>query len=359
MNGTTIHEAQSQYFSRPRDQRFETLEALETSVLARRNRTQSWDVPTGSIVVTAKNETDIIVNGKSTPATPTHWSFGQLSSAAGAPSGYLRKLPAPLAVDCLRHGLRHSAIETPSDAVKLMVTADDDEGDAFSLRAVTSPTYGRIWDADVVRSLRESVALADDKWFNPPEWGGKPGGLYASDRDLYALLINGGSIVNGGGERDQLHRGVIVSNSEVGKATLRVQAFLFRAVCGNHLITGVEKYEEIAIRHTLYAPERFASEFVPGLKAFAAQSTKPIEDAIHKAKDTLLPADAAERIEWLVKRGFNKLEAKSAMTLAEQEEGDARTLWNIVNGLTAYARNLAWVDARVDLETRAGKLLAA
>ena len=92
---TTLTSAQSQYFSRPRDQRFESLEDLEASVTSRRNRTQAWDVPTGSIVVMAMNETDIIVNGKTTPATPTHWSFGQLAAAAGAPSGYLRKLPAP------------------------------------------------------------------------------------------------------------------------------------------------------------------------------------------------------------------------------------------------------------------------
>jgi len=42
---------------------------------------------------------------------------------------------------------------------------------------------------------------------------------------------------------------------------------------------------------------------------------------------------------------------------ADQEEGGARSLMDIVNGITAYARGFKHTDARVDLETKAGKLL--
>jgi hypothetical protein len=37
----------------------------------------------------------LIVPGRETPVAPTHWSFGQLCYLVGAPSGYLRDLPAP------------------------------------------------------------------------------------------------------------------------------------------------------------------------------------------------------------------------------------------------------------------------
>jgi hypothetical protein len=39
------------------------------------------------------------------------------------------------------------------------------------------------------------------------------------------------------------------------------------------------------------------------------------------------------------------------------EEGDCRTLWHVIQGATAHARGFDYVDARVELETKAGKLL--
>ena len=59
-----------------------------------------------------------------------------------------------------------------------------------------------------------------------------------------------------------------------------------------------------------------------------------------------------------LKRGkFSRSEITEAIDTAKREEGDCRTLWQLVQGLTAYARGYDYVDARVDLETRAGKLL--
>ena len=60
---------------------------------------------------------------------------------------------------------------------------------------------------------------------------------------------------------------------------------------------------------------------------------------------------------WLKKRGFTGTEAKQAITYANAEEGEVKNLWNIVNGVTAYARSIQHTDNRVNLETRAGNLL--
>jgi hypothetical protein len=47
----------------------------------------------------------LIVPGRGEPVAPTHWSFGQLCTLVGAPTSYLRQLPAALCGINLQHGL--------------------------------------------------------------------------------------------------------------------------------------------------------------------------------------------------------------------------------------------------------------
>jgi len=62
-------------------------------------------------------------------------------------------------------------------------------------------------------------------------------------------------------------------------------------------------------------------------------------------------------LDWLKARGFTSTLAKASVQAARAEEGEARTLWQIVQGVTAHARSIPHTDERVDLETKAGKLL--
>jgi hypothetical protein len=88
----------------------------------------------------------LTLNGTITPCEPTHWSFGQLSTLIKAPASYLRSLNSnpQLLIDNLNHGLKNGR-----DTVKFMTIASE-EKETNTLQAVTSTTYGRIWDADCV-----------------------------------------------------------------------------------------------------------------------------------------------------------------------------------------------------------------
>jgi hypothetical protein len=55
---------------------------------------------------------------------------------------------------------------------------------------------------------------------------------------------------------------------------------------------------------------------------------------------------------------FTKPEAGRIIDLARRE-GDARTLWQLVNGGTAVARSTPHADQRVAFERRMGRLLSA
>jgi len=57
------------------------------------------------------------------------------------------------------------------------------------------------------------------------------------------------------------------------------------------------------------------------------------------------------------KRGFTKSEAESSIRTANQEEGGCRTVWDVVCGITAFARGIQHADSRVVMERKAGKLM--
>ncbi len=145
--GERIGRVSSEWFSRPDDERYLSLSALHTAVRARADRATARTVETREIRVEASRDNAermaLIVPGRDEPVAPTHWSFGQMCSLVGAPAGYLRELPAPLAGINMQHGLL-------SHRAELIKTLEAEDG-RIELRAVTGPDYGRIWDHELSR----------------------------------------------------------------------------------------------------------------------------------------------------------------------------------------------------------------
>ncbi len=139
----------------------------------------------------------LIVPGRDGPVAPTHWSFGQLCSLVGAPAGYLRDPPAPLAAINLQHGLL-------SHRRELVKTLEAEDGQV-ELRAVTGPDYGRIWDHELVAAVMKIAGdgIGDTRWKVPGilDWGTMRHNLfvdvtkdtttlYASDRDVFLFVVD-------------------------------------------------------------------------------------------------------------------------------------------------------------------------
>jgi len=364
--------ANQQWMSRPADQRFETLEALAASVNARRKLSTAVDIDFRKLHVESQtidiSQVDappiqgsrLVFNSEIQPAIPTHWSFGQICRETRMSSDTMRRLPTNIVADALNYRLQR--VEKPD--LKLMAIQDP-EGEVNTLQAVTSRTYGRIWDADVVQATQNLVATAEEKhgkkFFNPKDWSGKPSGLYASDHDVFLFMIDGGSVVDVGwdqkGQRDLMHRGFIIRNSEVGAASFGIMMFMFRVVCGNHCIWDTSDLRELMIRHTANGPTRFVAEAMPHLEAYCNQAAKPQEDAIKKVRGFLLPQKDDDIIVLGKKYGFTRGETVAAIASAKREEGQCATGWDLINGYTAHARTFEHIDTRLDLESRAGKLI--
>ncbi len=350
--------ASNQWATRPADQRFTSLADLREKVNARRLRSRSVDLDLTAIHVEqrAGERPTLAINSGIAPCEPSHWAFSQFAGMVKAPANYLRTLPLDLTVNCLNAGIAAQ----PRDAVKFMTVTNPDGG-LNTLQAVTSPTYGRIWDADCVDAVGRIVERTGGAFINPPAYdiatgAVKPSGLYASDRDVFMFMVDGGHMLDVN-PRAQLHRGFIVWNSETGARTFGLMTFLFNKICGNHIIWGAQDVSTLLIRHSKNGPARFDSEAAPRLMEYVNSSAKREEATVRAAVARALPATRDELDTFLAPFKFTKAETSEAIEFARREEGQCATLWDLVQGFTAYARGFDYVDARIDLERRAGSLL--
>lgn len=343
-----------QWSSRPDDQRFLTVPDLAAHVHRRRELSAQKDVALEHITVTARDgEMMIVNNSKGGEALTTNWSFGQVCSMAGAPASYLRKLPAAVAQIPLAYSLKN----VDRVDAKLLLEHDEEKR-LWTARAVTSPTYGRIWDAEVVDALVNNLDLSVWKVPSASYASKDPKRattLYASDRDMFVFLVDDSHPIEHNGER--LFRGFYVSNSEVGSATFILCLFLYRYVCDNRIIWGQQDVKELRIRHTSGGPHRFMAEAAPALKGYLEASTVQTIEMLNRAQGTKVADTEAEAVAWLKQRGFTEGLAKDAMERAAQEPGDPRSMWNVVQGLTSAAQDRGFTDSRVEVEMKAGKLL--
>jgi len=363
----------SEWFSRPDDERFLSLSALYDSVRTRADHAHARTVESRAVRVEASRDDAerlaLIVPGRDEPVAPTHWSFGQLCSLVGAPASYIRQLPAPLAGINLQHGLL-------SHRAELVKTLEAEDG-RVELRAVTGPDYGRIWDHELVSAVMKIAGngTGDTRWKVPGvvDWATMTHNpfvdvtketttLYASDRDVFLFLVDDTHPIEAGflpdGSPDLYFRGFYCWNSEVGSKTLGIASFYLRAVCQNRNLWGVENFEEISIRHSKFAAQRFAYEAAPALTSFANSSPAPFIAGIKAAREQIVARSDEDRESFLKKRGFTKPEtAKIIETVLNEEGRPPESLFDFVQGITALARTKSHQDSRLDLESKARKLM--
>jgi hypothetical protein len=377
--GARVRRVASEWFSRPDDERYLSLSTLHAAVEDRSALSRTRTVESSAVRVEASREDPerlaLLLPGAEEPIVPTHWSFGQLASLVGAPAAYLRDLPASLASINLQYGLSTHRAEP----LKTLESRDAASGRGrIELRAVTGPDYGRIHDHELVRAVRRIAGdgTGDTRWKVPGvlDWGTgiynphvdvsrETTTLYASDRDVFMFLVDDLNPIETGrlpdGSPDLYFRGFYCWNSEVGARTLGIASFYLRAVCQNRNLWGVEDFQEIAIRHSKHAADRFALEAAPALARFADSSPLPFVEGVRAARERIVARSDEERAEFLRKRGFSRGETAAIIDTVLAEEGrPPASVFDFVQGITAAARRKPHQDARLALEGRARALMA-
>ncbi len=268
------------------------------------------------------------------------------------------------------------------------------------VRAITSQGYTRFWDADIIERciwLEEELG-----WRVPParpsdsnpEWeelglirkateqdvlkigagGGakvqvgemiRAAGIYRgqSTPSLFIIMTQDGDEHRVEGVQGGLSKGVIITHSELGDASLKFLFFLHAGICGNHIIWDAQDMMEVSVRH-LGSVDRFREAVEVKLAEYGDKAVD--ETRIAKAKSMLLGGSKEEVLDLLFgKRVAPKKALEAAYTAAEQHEqwylAPPSSAWGMAQGLSEISQREefsgGYQDKRHELDMAAGKVL--
>ena len=383
---TNLTQASHQWATRPDDERFWTLEELHAATLAHANSSAETLQPAIDCRL-GSNDRGITMHSELGELDVSHYAFTQVCRQLGAPASYLRQLPASLAVDCLEEGRLSN--EAGSKERNLLI---DTSTDNPRLRATTSNRYVRVWNHEIVQALG---GLQSEGWVVPAarpsgnesegrtriateadciDYGDsplsvKPGdtiapaGLYASDHDMFAFLINPEIVIDNGLSPAGMRRGTMIRQSEVGSCAIWKLDFLFDTVCGNHIVWDAREVQETRVRHMGSGVEDNWVAMIRNITSEAQMAAQEQESEIRRSQEIILGAGKDEIISLLFKnRWATKRAASQAFDIAEansESHGDPHSLWGMVSGMTRLSQETGYANDRAGMDRSAGKMLAA
>ena len=370
-----------EWASRPAEQRFRSLGDMQIALQARKERSaETALLPVPNMKVVPIDGEGLAIGNQHGAALLNNYTLGQLAQGINAPAGYLRTLPAELAAQCINEGLPNY----PERERSLLVT-ESEQGNVC--RAITSDQYSRYWDCDVVTDLLNT--LEADGWRVPPArpypgcpaediWSATeqdilpgeqhilsvrigdrcgPAGLYGSDRDMFALLVNQERSIDT--PSGAMYRALILRNSEVGASSYNVECILYSQVCGNHILWSAASIANIRLVHRGSAD----STRMNG-RAFLAGTIAAAEQASCSEEQQQIAAAAEQRLDIKAAQlatGLPKGTIQAAEIMQEhfpQDHGDrAGTTWGWVQGLTRASQQSKYMADRTAIDQAAAKLL--
>lgn len=344
----TLEQAHREWATRASDERFSSLAAMHATAVDYHQGAVETTVRTRDMRAVADGDAVTVVGSAGIPARLTNWAFGQVSRLADAPPSYLASLPAQLAADCINAGLDRLDSD---DTSQLILRRDNG---TLTMRGATSEAYTRIWNRDVTARLLDVEAAGV---FRPaPAAFDGSRGLYLSDRDMFAFMVDSDrrifETLPGGG----LSRGFFVWNSEVGARSFGIMTFLYEYVCGNHRVWGAKEIREVRVRHVGDVQGRAWGSIEAQLIAYANGSAADDEARIERMRTVELGGTKYEILDVLLglrNPVLGKRRIIEALDLAEQRVdwyGNPRTQWAIAGAVTEIARDLPHASERVALD---------
>jgi hypothetical protein len=361
---TTLTEANAQWRSRPADQRYNTVAALHAAASKQRAEHSTGIMPVRNLVIVPDGSGDLRLTkqGGSTSRAMTNWSFGQLCRTIGAPADYVaNKLSAETAAQCLNENI------SDADYDRKAVMLFQGNGEKW-LRALTSEIYARVWNCDLTKRLLELEAAG---WNAAPAAFDGSRGLYLSDRDMFAFMVDNNRRIFERDPNGGLSRGFFLTNSEVGASKVRLKTFLYAFVCGNHLVWEAQDVKEVAFRHVgeksgdnrgKYDTDKLYSKiaaFMVEMTAWANSSADSTERMITSYRATEFRGTKDEMLDTLfgaLKAEISQKQIVRAYDAAEKHVdwyGSPKSQWGIMNGITEIARDNPYQDDRQKLERAA------
>lgn len=384
--------ANRQWASRPADERFWNVAEMKAAC-------EKIDAARKIVVANPKDISAEVIDGDlrlrlpgvAKPAALTNWGFQILAAKLGAPARYLRSLPEHTVAELINIGLAQEDTYFDKSEIRVGVRHDFYEP---HVDCWTSTRYGYLPNHRVCDGLEHLEALG---WRTPParpspaaiadprarkataadvlannKMSGlsikagdmiAPAGLYASDKDMFAFMVNPGNPISTG--KFNLNRGIFVENSEVGAGAFKITTFLYDGVCGNHIVWGASNLKEISVHHVGEgAKDRAWNAITEQLKGYLEADAA---DCVHKISNAAKFSLGTDR-EAVVDNLFNNRRMKltreiiggafDAAVELDADRVDPNTAWGMVTGLTRISQQEENADRRTEIDCATAVVMA-
>jgi hypothetical protein len=336
-----LSRASKQLFSRPDDERLNSLDALHNHCREVRDSSKErWQLP-GSIIpegVVDSLSLRLVGDGY---FRLNDWSFSQLCGLAGIQKETVNRLQPQTAATVFKETL-------PSGTKPLQILTHGAE-----VRSIHGASYTRLFDADLLDVVRNAA----DGFAPPPPGFNGATGLYAGQQDMFAFLIDDSAWVDIGGE--QFAPGFFVWNSEVGRRTVGVETFWYQRICSNHIVWDAIEVVSFSRKHTAKVGDAIVEiqRIIERLVMKRDERRDGFAMSIRRAMDTTLGSDAEETAKALAGRSIPSKMVKEAVESVARDSGRF-TVFNLVDALTRATRDTRHAGDRIEQDARIGALLS-
>ncbi len=360
-----LTDASRQLFSRPADEHYESHSAIMTS--ARRSMETGREVTARQLIVKPMEADDTrgpfrfqLDDGLT--VVPNHYSMQQLCGLARIPIAAVQRLTPKTAAQALNESLRHGDGQTQCKVLVELDAAGDQR-----VRSITSDSYTRVWDLNVLQEV--------DKWLLPQGYqpalptmntddqqrnvfGNSKPALFRGDRDSFCFYYTEPD--QNGADFGGLRRGYMWWNSEVGHRSVGDCDLLFRDMCSNFLIWNAT---EVRQRRRVHRGDMrpFFLEMRDRMQTLSRELDSVEIQKLERAMVTAFVGDgspteanlekAENRLtrEFRVTRQLAKDTVQSALLDSNVTERVPLSFFSIANGLTWEAKDTAFASRALEL----------
>lgn len=290
----------------------------------------------------------------------TPWATGQLCTRLGIPTPYFKRCPPCLKDSQANHWLRYAPTQASEEDEDAGPFEEPDEphlaagwddtwllrGRKDRLRGILSSRYAALDNAQLLDALRPLLLDRQERL--------EVKDFALSEESLHLRLVDP-QLAREVLKDDRLMVGFHVSNSEVGRHSVRVDALVWRLVCSNGLIRLVNGKSLFRQRHVALDQDHFAEALRGAIAEAALEGAGLLERLAWATKEPV--ADVPAVIEWLGAqwRLSERTRELVKASLLSEHPSQQENLYGLLQAFTSAAHHLS-PEERYRVETLAGRL---
>lgn len=331
-----------------------TLEQLAKELSRQRETRKDFVAPTSALHFKTDTSTKLEIDGQGSFAV-SDWTHSQVAEKLDIPIKYYKKLQVE-SPEALDYNVNLWLAKNPK---KQMIRTLDGEARAF-----LSDRYRPFDNYELAESVLDSLYGANCEVIS----------CEVTDKNFYLKAVSP-KVTHEIAKDDVVQAGIVISNSEIGAASLKVEPLIYRLVCTNGMISVDSSFRRSHLGAAL------GNNVGQGAIEFFSDATRKITDAavfaqikdivaatltdegflkitekFRKSKEQLLQKDPFEVVE-VVQKKYALSDTHGRGILTHLIEGREMNKFGLVNAVTRYSQDITDYDTATDFERLGGQIL--